>query len=117
MPVNASTGGRMTELERYLAEEIAEDHVDGIITRREAMRRLALLGVGASAATAMITAEAQARARGKNKHGDHGHGHGDGKVTAWAPVVTTPITFPGPNGTLMGAWAQSAQARVKGGVL
>ena len=30
----------MTELERYLAEEIAEDHVDGIITRREAMRRL-----------------------------------------------------------------------------
>ena len=34
----------MTELERYLAEEIAEDHVDGIITRREAIRRLGLLG-------------------------------------------------------------------------
>ena len=37
----------MTELERYLAEEIAEDHVDGIITRREAMRRLGMLGVTA----------------------------------------------------------------------
>ena len=34
----------MTELERYLAEEIAEDHVDGIITRREAMRRLGAAG-------------------------------------------------------------------------
>ena len=51
----------MTELERYLAEEIAEDHVDGIITRREAMRRLALLGVGATAASGMIAAEADAR--------------------------------------------------------
>src|SRR4051812_33870551 len=99
----------MTELERYLAEEIAEDHVDGIITRREAMRRLAMLGVGAATASAMITAEAQARDRGKNKGGDHGHDHdhdhGDGKVTAWAPVATTPITFPGPTATLMGAWA------------
>src|SRR3954469_16465655 len=105
MPVNASTGGRMTELERYLAEEIAEDHVDGIITRREAMRRLALLGVGATAASAMITAEARARDRGKNSGHDHGgHGHPDGRVTAWAPVATQPITFPGPNGTLMGAW-------------
>src|SRR3954469_3706879 len=102
MPVNASTGGRMTELERYLAEEIAEDHVDGIITRREAMRRLALLGVGAATATARITAEAQARDRGKNQGGDHGHGHdhGDGKVTAWAPVATAPITFAGPTSTL-----------------
>src|SRR4029078_3131779 len=41
--------GRMTELERYLAEEIAEDHVDGIITRREAMRRLGVMGVTATA--------------------------------------------------------------------
>jgi carboxymethylenebutenolidase len=38
----------MTELQQYLAEEIAEDHADGIITRREAMRRLGLLGLGAT---------------------------------------------------------------------
>lgn len=115
----------MTELERYLAEEIAEDHVDGIITRREAMRRLALLGVGATAAAGMITAEAEARDKGKNKGGDHGHGHGGGHghghpdraVTAWAPVATTPTTFPGPRGNLMGAWAQAATPKVKGGVL
>jgi len=35
----------MTEIQRYLAEEVAEDHADGIITRREAVRRLGLLGV------------------------------------------------------------------------
>ncbi|MDA0170331.1 dienelactone hydrolase family protein [Solirubrobacter taibaiensis] len=113
----------MTELERYLAEEIAEDHVDGIINRREALRRLALLGVGATAAVGMITAEAEARTRGKNsggdKHGGHGHGHGhpDRAVTAWAPAATQAITFPGPRGNLMGAWAPSAQQKVKGGVL
>jgi carboxymethylenebutenolidase len=106
----------MTELERYLAEEIAEDHVDGIITRREAMRRLALLGVSATAASAMITAEAQARDHGKNKGHDHHHDHGDGRESAWAPVPTQPITFPGPNGTLMGAWAPAA-TRAQGSVL
>ena len=96
----------MTELERYLAEEIAEDHVDGIITRREAMRRLALLGVGATTAAGMIAAEADARTRGKNRGGDkhdhghgHGHGHPDRSVTAWAPVATQAITFPGPKAT------------------
>ena len=114
----------MTELERYLAEEIAEDHVDGIINRREALRRLALLGVGATTAAGMIAAEADARTRGKNSGGDkhghghgHGHGHPDRAVTAWAPVATQAITFPGPRGNLMGAWAPSAQQKVKGGVL
>lgn len=41
---------------RYMAEEIATDHVDGLLTRREAMRRLALLGMGAAAATELISA-------------------------------------------------------------
>ena len=33
----------MTEMQRYLAEEVAEDLADGIITRREAMKRLGLM--------------------------------------------------------------------------
>ena len=41
----------MTEIQKYLAEEVAEDLADGIITRREAMRRLGLLGVSGAAAT------------------------------------------------------------------
>jgi carboxymethylenebutenolidase len=47
---------RMNELERYLSEEIAIDHADGFITRREALRRLGLLGVSAAAASALLAA-------------------------------------------------------------
>ena len=43
----------VTPLQRYIAEEIAADHVEGLLTRREAVRRLALLGVGTAAATAL----------------------------------------------------------------
>lgn len=103
----------MTELQQYLAEEVAEDHVDGIITRREAIRRLGLLGVSATAASALIAAE-EARAKG----GGHGHGHGhkgDGKETAWAPVPHENITFAGPRGPLLAAYAQAVKPR--GGVL
>lgn len=45
----------MTPLQRYIAE-IATDHVDGLVTRRETLRRLGTLGVGAAAASALISA-------------------------------------------------------------
>ena len=32
----------MTPLQRYIAEEIAIDHADGLLSRREALRRLGL---------------------------------------------------------------------------
>jgi len=51
----------VTPLQRYIAEEIATDHVDGLLSRREALRRLALLGVGTAAATAMIAACSEKR--------------------------------------------------------
>ena len=110
----------MTELERYLAEEIAEDHVDGIITRREAMRRLGMLGVGATAASAMIAAEAaahEARQEQRRRSRPRARPGRDGKVTAWAPAATPGDHVPGPAaGTLLGAWAPPA-AEAKGGVL
>ena len=68
----------MTELQKYLAEEVAEDHVDGIITRREAIRRLGLLGVGAATASSMLAAEAAAAKTG----GGHGHGVVPGTATS-----------------------------------
>jgi carboxymethylenebutenolidase len=40
----------------YLATEVALDHADGLLTRREALRRLALLGVGAAASTSLLAA-------------------------------------------------------------
>jgi carboxymethylenebutenolidase len=107
----------MTELQRYLAEEVAEDHADGIITRREAMRRLGLLGLGSAAATALLAVPvAEAGARGSHGGHDSQRGaHADGTVVEWAPVATEAITFPGPNGTLMAAFAPAAKP--VGGVL
>lgn len=110
----------MTELQKYLAEEVAEDHADGIITRREAMRRLGLLGVAGSAAAGMLGAaagEAAAKKGGLRARaaGDGGGSRG-GEAEDWAPIVTQAITFPGPRGTLMGAWAP-APGRSRGAVL
>jgi carboxymethylenebutenolidase len=107
----------MTEMQKYLAEEVAEDLADGIITRREAMRRLGLLGLSAPAASALIasfaTAPPAAAAQGKAslaKGGRRG-----GAVTAWSPVARESITFAGPRTTLMAAWAAASEPR--GGVL
>jgi carboxymethylenebutenolidase len=104
----------MTEIQKYLAEEIAEDLTDGIITRREAMRRLGLLGLTASAATTLLATFAAPAVAAPTATAARG-GDGDGTVSAWEPVATEAITFPGPNGTLMAAWAPAAKPR--GGVL
>ena len=66
----------MTELQRYLAEEIAEDHADGLVSRREALRRLGLLGLsGATAASLLagiVADEARARMRAHRRRGGAG---------------------------------------------
>jgi carboxymethylenebutenolidase len=104
----------MTEIQKYLAEEIAEDLTDGIITRREAMRRLGLLGLTASAATSLLATFAAPAVAAPTASAAKG-GERDGTVSAWEPVATEPIEFPGPNGTLLAAWARAAKPR--GGVL
>ena len=43
-------------LQRYLVEEVALDRAAGLLTRREAMRRLGLLGVSAVSAAALLAA-------------------------------------------------------------
>lgn len=104
----------MTPLQRYIAEEIATDHVDGLLSRREAMRRLALLGIGAAAGSALIAA----CGRPKTPQA----GSPTGPTTTGTPppgadksVSTTSITWPGPHGEMQGAWAEAADPR--GGVL
>jgi carboxymethylenebutenolidase len=105
----------MTELQRYLAEEIAVDHADGLITRREALRRLGLLGLTASVASALLAGFAPGKGSAASprvaRRKDLG-AHPD----AAAPVPTRAISFRGPGGRkLLGAWAPAQQAR--GGVL
>ncbi|HEY6057977.1 MAG TPA: dienelactone hydrolase family protein [Candidatus Limnocylindrales bacterium] len=47
-------------LREYLTTEVGEDWLDGLISRREAIRRLVLMGLTASAAAALLDACAQA---------------------------------------------------------
>jgi carboxymethylenebutenolidase len=101
-------------MQRYIAEEIATDHVDGLLTRREAMRRLTLLGLTAGAASALIAA---CGAGGKK---DATGTTGTQAVTSAPPgmdraLPTQPVTWAGPTGELQGAWAPAATPR--GGVL
>jgi carboxymethylenebutenolidase len=111
----------MTELQRYLAEEVAEDHADGIITRREVVRRLGLLGVGAGAAATLLGTAATDAAAKHGHGGDAGRGRprghgGSSEAIDWAPVATEAITFAGPAGQLMAAWAPAA-GKTRGAVL
>ena len=103
----------MTEIQKYLADEVAEDLADGVITRREAMRRLGLLGLSASAASGLIASLAN-RPAAAAAAAPEGGGRG-GSETAWAPVPRESITFAGPRGPLLGAWAPAEEPR--GGVL
>ncbi|HZA09787.1 dienelactone hydrolase family protein [Mycobacterium sp.] len=103
----------MTPLQRYIAEEIATDHVDGLLSRREALRRLALLGVGTAAATALIAAcgeEKKTTPEPSTTSGPPAPPPG-----AEHTVPTVAVKWPGPNGELSGAWAEASNAR--GGVL
>lgn len=43
-------------LDRYLQEEVALDHADGYLSRREAIRRLVILGLSTSAAASLLAA-------------------------------------------------------------
>lgn len=89
----------------YLAEEIAIDHADGLVSRRDALRTLMLMGFSAAAAAALLAA------------------CGSGSSPAATPIATaTPrgpgsvgrtqaITFPTRSGgTLQGAYAESVHS-------
>lgn len=116
----------MTPLQRYIAEEIATDHADGLLSRREAMRRLGLLGVGAAAATALIAAceKAPNSADGATASSVPSSGPPESPPPTTAVAAppgmdaalpTTAVTWSGSNGDLQGAWAEPVQPR--GGIL
>lgn len=106
----------MTPLQRYIAEEIATDHVDGLLSRREALRRLGLLGIGAAAASTLIAACGEKRPAQPQASAPvsttapttAAAGYPPGMDTA---VPTEPITWAGPRGELQGAWAPAQNPR------
>lgn len=108
----------MTPIQRYLAEEVAHDHVDGLIPRREALRRLALLGLGLPAAAALLTAcGASPAPESASPSPATSPATSPPAVPAGpSPLPTEAITFAGPEGaTLQAAWAAAQEP--KGAVL
>jgi carboxymethylenebutenolidase len=106
----------MTPLQQYIAEEIAVDHADGLMNRREAMRRLGLLGLSVAAASSLLAAcssddgdsAATASASTPPESTPDAAAEPPGMADA---VATEAITFSGPNGELQGAWAAASDPR------
>lgn len=98
----------MTELNKYLAEEVGVDYADGLLSRREAVRRLVLMGLSTSSAAALLascarngTRQASPTARAPSPEGASPTSGGTP-----SPANVEAITFQGPqNRTLEAAWA------------
>lgn len=105
----------MSDIHRYLTEEIALDCRDGLLERREALRRLGLLGLSAASASAMLVGCKDDKPTGAAPAASPAGAAGaPGAGAAAAPGAA--ITFAGPEGrTLQGAFAAAPKAR--GGLL
>jgi carboxymethylenebutenolidase len=99
-------------LREYLTTEVGEDWIDGLISRREAIRRLALLGMSVGSASALLAAcAAEAGPSGRTSPLATTAGSGSPGVspaTSVAPVAGETITFAGPRGELQGFFAPAA---------
>lgn len=92
-------------LRDYLAGEVAEDYSDGLLTRREALRRLGLLGLGVAAATGVLAACGTPETPAAPVDTP---AQPSGPPPGRTPGTPTgaDVTFPGPSGpALRGAWA------------
>ena len=101
----------------YLATEVALDHVDGHLTRRDALRKLGLLGLSVVGASTLLAACARGLQRAAAARPDGLRGaRCPGYDVAAALARTQPVTFPGAAGQLQGAFAP-AEPAPKGAVL
>src|SRR5688572_6922099 len=107
----------MNEVSKYLTEEVVVDYADGIISRREALNRLALLGVAAATATPLLAACDAKREQAAPPPQSNPPSPANPSAPAGpAALATEAITFPGVEGrTLQGAWAKAQSP--KGSVL
>ena len=93
----------------YLTEEVVEDYTDGI-SRREALRRLGMLGVGTAVAVPLLAACSVAGDGGTAENGNREPGRFGSCWTIGQPAEA--ITFDGPdNRTLQGAWSSASKPR------
>ena len=97
-------------LRSYLVGEVTEDFSDGLLSRREALRRLSLLGLSMSSATALLAAcsdgGGQSEAAGATSPAAAST---PGAVASGNPGQ--PVRFAGPAGELQGAWAAATDPK------
>jgi carboxymethylenebutenolidase len=110
-------------LREYLAGEVTTDFADGLLSRREALRRLGLLGLGVSAAGALLAA-----CGGGDEGGDseattttaadatRSTSASTSTSTGAAGATGEEVTFAGPKGDLVGVVA-AAPGKPKGALL
>ena len=103
-------------MRQYLAEEIALEYADRRLTRREALRRLALLGLTAGASTALLAAcggddDADTATTSSPDGTESTTTTTSTSTSAPGPIAVEDITFDGPRGELFGAWAAAAEPR------
>ena len=114
-------------LRNYLATEIALDHADGLLSRRDALHKLGLLGLSTVAASTLLAScsseappaaapgtAAPSAAAAPNSPAAAPTAPPDYDVAA-ARARSEDVTFPGGTGTMSGAWA--AAESPKGAVL
>jgi carboxymethylenebutenolidase len=104
-------------LREYLVQEVKEDFSDGMLTRRDALRRLTLLGVTVSAAVALLDAcggNDSSSSPAPSAAAPTGGGTAT-RTPGPAASRASLIRFQGPAGELQGAFAPASQP--KGAVL
>jgi carboxymethylenebutenolidase len=85
-------------LREYIVEEIALDWSDGRLSRREAMRRLGLLGLSGAAASALLVGRGRVATTSAPSEPPPA-------TDTTSPVAGEEIRFPGPDGELIGVLA------------
>jgi carboxymethylenebutenolidase len=104
-------------LRDYLVGEVAEDYSDGELTRREALRRLGLLGLSAGAASTLLSACATAEPAPEAAPASPPPAPVDPPGQAQSVGRGQEIRFAGPAGELIGAWAAPTDGEPAGAVL
>jgi carboxymethylenebutenolidase len=107
-------------LRDYLATEVALDHAEGQLTRREALRKLGLLGLSTVAASGLLAACAEATPPPASSNAAPPAAGPSGPPSpaaapdydvAAAVARTAAVTFPGGTGQMSGAYAAADEPR------
>jgi carboxymethylenebutenolidase len=102
----------MNQIQQYLVEEVVEDYSDGVIERREALRRLGLLGLASVAAGGLLAAcDAQSPSPPAAPGPTSAQAGPPSNPAGPAAILTQAVTFPGQGRTLQGAFAAAPDPR------